>query len=265
MRRTVFNLALAAIGPAVAVLAFSATPAAAQRASCANMHYSNNVHLRNGSRYSRDWVRRVAQSYGGGRPIVTCMGNVQNAGAVRGSGRRPGLIVYNPQFMERLEAGNKWGPISVLAHEVGHHYGPYQTSRNPWDRELGADQFSGCVMKALGASLDDALYTVARALPYNRNGSRTHPPTPLRIQAVTRGYRNCRRGTSRALPTQATLGGTGRTYTGSGRSNGIGSGNTHTGTSNRGPFQKSATHKGVTRSGRSVYKSGSTDPAPADR
>ncbi len=195
------SLLLALLGTVVALPVLS-TPAAAQ-AACSRLHYSNNVQLRNGSRYSRDWVRRISTATGNQRPIFVCQGNVQNAGAVRGHGRRPGLIVYNPGFMERLEKMNKWAPIGVLAHEVGHHFGPYQTSRNAWDRELGADEFSGCVLKTLGASLRDAQFTVGRALPYNRRGSRSHPPTKLRIQAVTRGYRNCQRGRYAAQPTVA--------------------------------------------------------------
>lgn len=265
------TIGLTALGAAVAAMTVStgATPAAAQRAACSNMHYSNSVSLRNGSRYSRDWVSRVAQSYGGGRPIVVCMGNVQNAGAVRGRGRRPGLIVYNPQFMERLEAGNKWAPISVLAHEVGHHYGPYQTSHNPWDRELGADQFSGCVLKSLGASLQDALYTVARALPFSRNGSRTHPPTKLRIQAVTRGYRSCRRGKSRARPTQAanrgSQGSRSNTVMPTRSSSAIGAESSHNGSAAGRGGQSENSHTGVTRRQRTEHRSELRDPTRAVR
>lgn len=265
------TISLAALGAAVAAFTVSAgaTPAAAQRASCSSMHYSNSVSLRNGSRYSRDWVYRVAQSYGGGRPIVVCMGDVQNAGAVRGNGRRPGLIVYNPQFMERLEAGNKWGPISVLAHEVGHHYGPYQASRNPWDRELGADQFSGCVLKSLGASLQDALYTVARALPYSGRGSRSHPPTKLRIQAVTRGYRGCRRGNSRARPTQAANRGSGQGSRQNTvlptRSSAIGAESSHNGSAASRGGRSESTHSGVTRGQRTEYRSELRDPTRGER
>src|SRR6478752_10076037 len=61
--------------------------------------------------------------------------------------RNQRYIVYDNSFLENLDAyaGTKWASISVLAHEMGHHYYNHvltQSGSTP-STELQADFFSG--------------------------------------------------------------------------------------------------------------------------
>lgn len=115
--------------------------------------------------------------------------SISNAGAVPGRRGRPHLILYNADFMNRLDSLHPAAPVGVLAHEVGHFTGPAQSARTSWQRELTADHAGGCIMHRLGA--DEAAATIAlRAL---RGGaSRTHPHPGTRVRAASDGWRSCR-------------------------------------------------------------------------
>ena len=137
--------------------------------------------------------------------------NVRNAAAaIRGNTR---LLLYNPSFMQdiREATDNPWAGISVMAHEIGHHLEAHTITpggSNPSD-ELEADEFSGNVLKRLGASLRDA-QAVFRT--FSSRGSSTHPPRDARLTAVANGWdradapaadariRDCFRPTASAPP-----------------------------------------------------------------
>ena len=99
-------------------------------------------------------------------------------------------LFYNPSFMREARertGGNEWSWISILAHEVGHHLEAHTIrpgGSNPPD-ELEADEWSGFVLRKLGASLDDALAVFRTFSP---QGSSTHPPRDARLVAVENGW-----------------------------------------------------------------------------
>ncbi len=126
--------------------------------------------------------------------IQTYAGSVGNACASRFRGRP--IITYNVQFMNFLHSRSKWAPISVLAHEVGHHvsgdiswYGSFQ---HPWTKELRADYVSGYVLYKMGATLQQA--RSALYIMFNWMGSASHPDSPKRIAALTQGYIRAKQG-----------------------------------------------------------------------
>lgn len=101
------------------------------------------------------------------------------------------LITYNPDFLNFLNSNNQWAPISVLAHEVGHHYSMhsswYGSFTHSWTKELQADYVSGYVLYKLGCpSIQDALS--AMRLMFNYSGTASHPDTPKRMDALSQGY-----------------------------------------------------------------------------
>ncbi|MEZ4828314.1 MAG: hypothetical protein R3C61_18795 [Bacteroidia bacterium] len=100
------------------------------------------------------------------------------------------IISYNSGFLEYLKSYNLWAPVSVLAHEVGHHYNRdvlwYGNFKHPWTKELQADFVSGYVMYKLGASLSDA--QSAQRVSFDWMGSTSHPDSPRRLDALTAGY-----------------------------------------------------------------------------
>jgi hypothetical protein len=104
--------------------------------------------------------------------------------------RNKRYIVYDNNFLENLDsyAGTKWASISVLAHEMGHHYRNHvvdgQGSTPP--KEIEADYFSGYVMSKIGATLNEAIAAMEQiATP---RASSSHPGKADRLAAITRGW-----------------------------------------------------------------------------
>ena len=99
------------------------------------------------------------------------------------------MLLYNPSFMQEIRGrtGNHWSGISIMAHEIGHHLEAHTIrpgGSTPPD-ELEADEFSGWILRRLGASLDDA-QAVFRT--FSAGGSPTHPPRDARLAAVAAGW-----------------------------------------------------------------------------
>jgi hypothetical protein len=114
--------------------------------------------------------------------------NVDNASAlVKGSHR---YILYNPQFMQtvRNTAGFDWTSYSILAHEIGHHLNGHtiQAGGSRPEIELEADEFSGFVLRRMGASLTEA--QAAMKIIATPHGSSTHPGKTARLAAIKRGW-----------------------------------------------------------------------------
>ncbi|MFT3682262.1 MAG: M48 family metalloprotease [Ferruginibacter sp.] len=99
-------------------------------------------------------------------------------------------IVYDNDFLENLDsyAATKWASISVLAHEIGHHYFNHmvksQGSNIP--SELEADKFSGYAMYRMGASLQQAMAAMEKI--GTDRASSTHPAKADRLKAITDGW-----------------------------------------------------------------------------
>lgn len=114
--------------------------------------------------------------------------NVPNAASVILKGKR--YILYNPKFMSQINtaSGSNWAAVSILAHEIGHHLSGH-TLDNVGSRpetELEADEFSGFVLRRMGASLPDAqavMETIA-----SLKGSHGHPPKKDRLAAIEKGW-----------------------------------------------------------------------------
>ena len=116
--------------------------------------------------------------------------NVQNAAAVTYQGKR--YVLYNPNFINQLvqKTGNKWAAISVLAHEIGHHLnGHTSTSTGSHPAiELESDEFSGFVLRKMGASLSDA--QAAMKVLASNYASRTHPAKHDRLAYIEKGWKS---------------------------------------------------------------------------
>jgi len=117
------------------------------------------------------------------------VGPVGNAAAVTEQGGAR-YILYNEQFLMSLYNINGWAPVSVLAHEVGHHVGNMQNTNDSHTRELNADEISGCALAHMGASLADAKVAMTQGLP--SSGSSSHPATNQRLQYIEKGWNTCK-------------------------------------------------------------------------
>jgi len=99
-------------------------------------------------------------------------------------------IIYDNNFLENLDgyAGTRWASVSVLAHEMGHHYRNHtiDTRGSTPPKEIEADYFSGYVMAKLGATLEEARAAMEQIA--SPQGSASHPPKADRLTAIARGW-----------------------------------------------------------------------------
>ncbi|MDQ4141622.1 MAG: membrane-binding protein [Bacteroidota bacterium] len=115
---------------------------------------------------------------------------VPNAAAVIYNGKR--YILYNPRFVAEVNNAVKtdWAAVSILAHEIGHHLNGHTLIRggsNPAD-ELEADEFSGFVLRKMGATLQQAQAAIAALT--DESYSATHPGRSSRLTAISTGWQN---------------------------------------------------------------------------
>ena len=99
-------------------------------------------------------------------------------------------IIYDNNFLEDIDSytSTKWASVSVLAHEMGHHYYNHvvTSSGSTPPKEIEADAFSGFVMQKLGATLNESI--AAMSAIATTNASSTHPAKKDRLVAITRGW-----------------------------------------------------------------------------
>ena len=113
--------------------------------------------------------------------------NIDNAAAVIYGGKR--YILYNPTFFASLtkSTGTRWAAITVLAHEIGHHLDGHTLSQISEPKsELEADEFSGFVLRKMGASLTEAQAAMKTAA--TQRASSTHPGQYDRLVAIANGW-----------------------------------------------------------------------------
>ena len=157
------------------------------------------------TKYAGFVVEKVATAAGMAATPPIFRAPVDAARAIYVDGRE--AIVYNPDFLDEvnLRAGTPWAAVSVIAHELGHHY--YRHSADPVDtlppetlreRELVADYFSGFVLARMGASVEDA--EAAQEALYDDASTPTHPDSARRLRAITAGWSD---GESGSAPTES--------------------------------------------------------------
>ncbi|MDB5268978.1 MAG: hypothetical protein JWP58_2018 [Hymenobacter sp.] len=136
-----------------------------------------------------DVIREITDAVGlKARFELRATQEVDNAAAVVYDGQR--YLLYNPAFLNAVNrAGHTdWAGISILAHEMGHHLNGHTLragGSQPAD-ELEADEFSGFVLRKLGASLAQA--QAAMATVADDEGSATHPGRTPRLTAISQGW-----------------------------------------------------------------------------
>jgi len=108
------------------------------------------------------------------------------------NGRTQRYVIYDPNFFNAIndKADNDWAAISVLAHEIGHHLNNHSLNNDgsTFEYELLADEWSGFVLRKMGASLKDAQSAVA-TLKDPKVPSKSHPPKTLRMESIEIGWR----------------------------------------------------------------------------
>lgn len=137
----------------------------------------------------RDVLREITDVVGlKPRFTLRATTQVENAAAVVAGGQR--YLFYNPNFVAAVNRASRtdWAGVSILAHEIGHHLNGHTLQAggsNPAD-ELEADEFSGFVLRKMGASLAEA--QTALAMVSQDYDSPTHPGRSTRLAAINRGW-----------------------------------------------------------------------------
>lgn len=137
---------------------------------------------------AREIIKNILSIVGLKPNFEVLAADVPNAAAVIYKNKR--LILYNPGFTERLNkvAGSNWASVSVLAHEVGHHLNGHtllQSGSRPYI-ELEADEFSGFVLRKMGADL--AAAQAAMKIAADLKASHSHPARSDRLKAIASGW-----------------------------------------------------------------------------
>ncbi|UOQ71312.1 membrane-binding protein [Hymenobacter cellulosilyticus] len=138
---------------------------------------------------TRDVLREITDVVGlKPRFELQATSQVQNAAAVVYNGKR--FLLYNPQFVASVNRAGRtdWAGISILAHEMGHHLNGHTLrpgGSQPAD-ELEADEFSGFVLRKMGASLAEA--QAGMAVVSDEEASPTHPGRSTRLSAISKGW-----------------------------------------------------------------------------
>jgi hypothetical protein len=112
------------------------------------------------------------------------------------------IIAYNPAFMARVmdSTCTNWSAISILAHELAHHLLGHTLDPDklkPGD-ELACDRYSGFILHAMGATLEEAL--AAMDVAGNPHGTEDHPPKHARLAAIEQGWNEARMISERVEP-----------------------------------------------------------------
>ncbi|MBC5994319.1 M48 family metalloprotease [Pontibacter cellulosilyticus] len=139
---------------------------------------------------TRDIVQEIINVIGLKPRFELMPADIDNAAAVVYNGKR--YILYNERFLDAINNAvhTDWGGVSIIAHEIGHHLNGHTLTRsgsNPGD-ELEADEFSGFVLRKMGASLAEA--QAAINLLSDERTSRTHPGRNYRLEAISKGWRS---------------------------------------------------------------------------
>ncbi|PRY07371.1 hypothetical protein CLV24_12320 [Pontibacter ummariensis] len=137
---------------------------------------------------ARDIVQEIINVVGLKPRFELRAADIDNAVAVIYNGKR--YILYSERFLSEINNAvhTDWAGVSILAHEIGHHLNGHTLSRsgsNPAD-ELEADEFSGFVLRKMGASMAEA--QAAIDLLSEDHTSRTHPGRSYRLAAISKGW-----------------------------------------------------------------------------
>ena len=137
---------------------------------------------------AKEAVSKIVQ-YTGLTPnfIIVSDNDISTAIAYLKNNKR--YIAYNPKFIEKLndKTQTNWAAVSVLAHEIGHHFSGHTLLKNsyPGD-ELIADKFSGFILFQMGAKLDEAKAALG-AIGHELDTTK-HPPKNARLEAIQEGW-----------------------------------------------------------------------------
>jgi predicted Zn-dependent protease len=105
------------------------------------------------------------------------------------------IINADHMFLVRIneDSGTKWGAISILAHEIGHHIAGFNRRSTDLEGELDADYWSGYSLQKLGASKNASSKAIMRY--GTEKDTKTHPNKYSRASTIEKGWEDAKKGT----------------------------------------------------------------------
>lgn len=173
---------------------------ATQSCSYFGEHIKDNLYEFRSSNEANQVINQIMGVVGLKSRFEIKAANVPNAAAVIYNSKR--YILYSQNFISTIHRATQtdFAAISILAHEIGHHLNghtlEYGGSRP--SHELEADEFSGFVLRKMGASLPQA--QAAMRILADETGSETHPPKSARLEAIAAGWKQA----DESIPSDAT-------------------------------------------------------------
>lgn len=134
-------------------------------------------------------VDKIMEEIGLKPRFVLKSADVPTAAAIIMDSRR--YILYSQNFVDEVDKtlGTRWASASIVAHEIGHHLNGHTLGADGGVQlkdELEADEFSGYVLRKMGAPLADA----QKAMGYyaDEKDTKTHPGKKARLAAIAAGW-----------------------------------------------------------------------------
>jgi len=134
-------------------------------------------------------VDKIMEEVGLKPRFVLKSADVPTAAAIIMDSRR--YILYSQNFVDEVDKtlGTRWASASIIAHEIGHHLNGHTLGADGGVQlkdELEADEFSGYVLRKMGAPLADA----QKAMGYyaDETDTKTHPGKKARLAAIAAGW-----------------------------------------------------------------------------
>jgi hypothetical protein len=138
---------------------------------------------------AEDALKSIMKHTGLPTNFLLVAADVDNAAAAIYQNKR--YILYNQRFMEEVKnkTKTKFGSLSILAHEIGHHLSGHTLleAEARLNLELEADRFSGFILAKMGATIDEAC--TAMEIYGSNTASSTHPGKKTRIAAIVNGWK----------------------------------------------------------------------------
>lgn len=134
-------------------------------------------------------VYRIVR-YSGLQPNFIVRENTDIPTAIAFIKARKRYIEYNPSVIAGIvdSARTDWSAVSILAHEIAHHLLGHTLEpgkRHPGD-ELACDLYSGFILNAMGATLDESL--AAMRVSGHALDTLRHPQKEARLNAIWQGW-----------------------------------------------------------------------------
>lgn len=189
----------------MAMLLISSDPSFSEDGTLFTLDKNGALHFRDGTKELKvepafedytymmfDVCDAMGMTIGSGECAIDPLNGNVAAGALAYEDSKGKYLIYNRNLSPKV---GYEGAISIIAHEIGHHYCRHLHKLPSPKQELEADRFSGAAMRRMNFSKQDAL---SAAPLLDKRPSKSHPGRDERVKWILMGWNkpesafNCR-------------------------------------------------------------------------